>query len=562
MSRSFSRRDFLQSAAATAIGSSSWAWLGCVLTRDYDVLIRGGLIIDGTGRDGEAADLGIRNGRIVAMGNLAQKSARRVIQAQGMVVCPGFIDIHSHSDDDLLIDPRAESKIRQGVTTEVLGQDGESLAPLTEAMRAEMDARWRDKYGTAVDWTDFAGYFRRLEARRMAVNVISMVGQGTLRAYVIGEANQPAAAEDLAGMQALARQAFQQGAFGISSGLEYTPGSFATTAEITDLCRAMDGRGLYSTHMRNEGDAVLEAIDEAIAIANGSGVALNISHLKAEGRRNWHKAGDILQRLATARQAGLRVTCDRYPYVAYNTELTSLFPLWSRDGGREKFVERLRDPALRDSLSAAVAAKITMLGSWEAAMISSMDKEAHKRFEGQTIAAAAQQQGQEPFAFLMELMIEEEGRGDMVGFAMSEEEISKILADPFCMVASDASAKAVDGPLREGNPHPRAFGSFPRTLGKYAREDHLFSLPEAIRKCTSLPASTLGLPDRGVLREGSWADVVVFDAGKVHDRATWQAPWQYPEGLPFVLVNGEVVVDGGEHTQQLPGRVLRAPFAA
>lgn len=564
MYRTFTRRQFLRNAAVAALAGSPWVSLACGLRKDFDVLIRGGLIFDGTGREGFTGDVGIKGGRIMALGNLGDKSARRVIDAHSMAVCPGFIDFHSHSDDNLLIDPRAQSKIRQGVTTEVLGQDGESLAPLTAAMRAEMEVKWQAEYDIGVDWTDFAGYFRRLEKRHMAVNVISMLGQGTLRACVIGEDNKPATRDDIAAMQTLARQAFQHGAFGISSGLEYTPGSFASTDEIIAVCQAMDGHGIYSTHMRNEDDFVLEAIDESIRIAAGSGVALNISHLKASGKRNWNKVNEIFRRLDTARSrhggTGMQVTCDRYPYIAYNTGLSSLFPLWSRDGGREQFVVRLQNPVLRDSLRTGVQAKIDRLGSWDAVMISSLDKAENKRFEGQTVAALCKANGRDPFDFFLELVITEQGRGDMVGFAMSEEETAAVLANPFCMIASDASALATDGPLHQGNPHPRAYGSFPRALAKYAREEKIFTMAEAIRKMTSLPAATLGLADRGTLRQGNWADVVIFDPDKVQDRATWRDPHQYPEGIPFVLVNGAVVIDNGEHTSALPGKVLRAPF--
>jgi N-acyl-D-amino-acid deacylase len=560
MRRSLSRRQFLKHSALVALGGPSMVIASCSSKKDFDILIRDGVIFDGVGREGFAGDLGIKDGRIAAVGDLERKSAERVIAARGMAVCPGFIDFHSHSDEDLLIDSRAESKIRQGVTTEVIGQDGDSMAPLTEAMRTKMDEDWRKDYGTIVDWTDFAGYFSRLEARHMAVNIISMVGQGTLRACVIGEDNKPATGADIAAMQDLAKQAFLQGAYGISSGLEYTPGSFASTEEIIELCKAMEGRGIYSTHMRNEDDFLLEAVDEAIRIAQESGVALNISHLKASGAKNWHKVPELLAKLFDASASGLKLTCDRYPYIAYNTGLSSLFPLWSREGGIEKFVERLNIPVLREQLDADVAGEVEKIGGWQSVMISSLQKNPQREnYEGKTLAELTQD-GSDPFQLLVDLIIQEEGEGSMVGFGMNEEELSTILAFPPCMVASDGSALALDGPLHKGNPHPRSYGTFPRALAKYARDEEIFTLAECIRKITSLPAATLGLVDRGKLEPGMWADVVVFDPDGVNDRATWQQPHQYPEGIPFVIVNGEIVIDRGEHTGALPGMVLRAPF--
>jgi len=560
MRRSLSRRQFLKKSAFLALGGSSMAIASCASRKDFDILIRGGLIFDGLGREGFEGDVGIKDGKIAAIGELAKKSAERTIAARGMAVCPGFIDFHSHSGDDLLIDSRAESKIRQGVTTEVIGQDGDSMAPMTETMRAEMDERWRKEYGTVVDWTDFDGYFSRLEARHMAVNIISMVGQGTLRACVIGEDNKPATSADIAAMQNLAELAFQQGAYGISSGLEYTPGSFASTEEIIELCKVMERRGIYSTHMRNEDDFLLEAVDEAIRIAKESGVALNISHLKASGAKNWHKVPELLAKLFDASAYGLKLTCDRYPYIAYNTGLSSLFLLWSREGGSEKFVERLNDTSLRERLRAEVAGEVEKIGGWQSVMISSLQKNSQReKFEGKTFAELSLD-GSDPFQLLVELIIQEEGEGSMVGFGMNEEELSTILAYPPCMIASDGSALAIDGPLHKGNPHPRSYGTFPRALGKYARDEKIFTLAECICKMTSLPATTLGLVDRGKLEPEMWADVVVFDPDRVKDRATWQQPHQYPEGIPFVIVNGEIVIDRGEHTGALPGKVLRAPF--
>lgn len=554
---SYSRSHFLKIIATGVM----LLWLfACNSSEKFDVLITGGLIYDGSGKPAVTGDLGIKNGKIVARGDLKGQSATRKIDAANLAIAPGFIDFHSHSDEELLLGSAAQSKIRQGVTTEIIGQDGGSVAPLTEKMRAKWSASMQVNYGVEVNWLDFAGYFQRLEKGGIITNVASMVGQGSLREYVVGEDNRPATPEEIEKMKALARAAFQQGAYGISSGLEYTPGSFASTEEIIAVCQAMEGRGIYSTHMRNEDDAVLEAIDEAIRIGRESGVALNISHLKAQNPKNWQKVPLILDKLNQARATGMQVTCDRYPYIAYNTGLSLLFPLWSREGGGEKFTARLQDPALQERLRQEVLDKVNNLGGWHTAMISRLSKNSEReKYEGKNFAELAQD-GTDPFKLLVELVIKEEGGGSMVGFGMSEEELAGVLKDPHAMIASDGAAFATSGKLRFGNPHPRSFGTFPRVLGKYVREEKLFDLAEAIRKITALPASALGIKDRGVLQIGNYADVVIFEANAVIDRATWTAPHQYPAGIQFVLVNGEVVIEHGEFNGKLVGKVLRAPF--
>ncbi len=557
---SYSRRQFLKTTAAGLITTSPWLSLACGFFQKLDLVIFGGLIYDGSGRPGIIGDLGIKNGKIAALGDLKNKSAKRKIDAAGMAVAPGFIDFHSHSDEELLLGGEAQSKIRQGVTTEIIGQDGGSVAPLTEKMRAAWSENLKANYGIEIDWLDFAGYFQRLEKSGIITNVASMVGQGSLREYVVGEDNRPANSKEIEKMKALAREAFRQGAYGISSGLEYTPGSFASTEEIIEICKAMDGRGIYSTHMRNEDDGVLDAVDEAIRIARESGVALNISHLKAQNPNNWHKVPLILEKLDQARASSMQVTCDRYPYIAYNTGLSSLFPLWSREGGREKFVARLEDSSLQDRLRQEVMRKVENLGGWQAVMISGLPKNSERQtYEGKNFAELSQN-GAEPFKLLVDLVIQEEGGGGMVGFGMSEEELTGVLQYPHAMIASDGSALATSGVLRSGNPHPRSFGTFPRVLGKYARGEKLFDLAEAIRKITALPASALGITDRGLLQMGKYADVVIFDPDKVIDRAIWTAPHQYPEGIRFVVVNGEVVIEESEFSGKLAGRVLRGPF--
>jgi N-acyl-D-amino-acid deacylase len=557
MARYYTRRRFLKISAASALAAYSFLTPSCSLFADFDLLIIGGTIYDGSGQPEFLSDLGIKNGRIAAMGELKDGSAGRKIDATGLAVAPGFIDFHSHSDDELLLGGDSQSKIRQGVTTEILGQDGDSMAPLNQLMFEDLrDSLW-ERYRIKADWKDFSGYFRELKNRDMITNALSMVGQGTLRQYVVGEDDRPATSQEIEQMKELARAAFAQGAFGVSSGLEYTPGSFATTEEIIEVCKSMNGHGIYSTHMRNEDDTVLEALQEAIDISRGAGVSLNISHIKSSGKRNWHKLPAVLAMLDEARGSGIQVTCDRYPYVAYNTGLSSLFPLWSRDGGDEKFVSRLQDPALSDSLRSSVMEKIDKIGGWQSVMISSLSKNPDRqKYEGKQFQELSRD-GTDPFALLVDLVVKEEGGGDMVGFAMSEENTAKILAYPNCIIASDASGLAIEGALRRGNPHPRAFGTFPRVLGKYVRDEGIMNLTEAVRKMTSLPATTIGLKDRGYLRKDYWADIVIFDPKKVIDNATWANPHQYPSGIPYVIVNGQLIIDQENFTGELAGEVLR-----
>ncbi len=551
------RRRFLKiSTRAGLFGAAVLA--GCGRNADFDILIRNGLVCDGSGKEPFPADVGIRGDTIAAVGDLGTKTGRREISASGYIVAPGFIDIHSHSDEDLLVDGRAHSKIRQGVTTEIVGQDGDSFAPLNEEMRTRLQESLQKAYGLKVDWHDFTGYFRRLRREGISVNLGSMVGAGTLRAFVVGYEARTATAEEVARMQELLRRSLQQGARHLSSGLEYTPGSFASAEELAALCRILGPSGVYATHMRNEDDRVLEAVEEAIHIATAGGCRLHISHLKASGRRNWPKLDAILQRMQQARQRGLSVTCDRYPYIAYSTGLTSLFPLWSREGRREDFVARLQNPDLLPRIRRAVLAKIDMLGDWNAVLISSVREPEDKAFEGKRLGDLAQEMGRDPFDLLRELLLRENGRGGMVGFAMSVDNTARILADPHCAVASDGSARSTEGPLAEGNPHPRNFGTFPRVLRYYVREQKLLSLQEAVRKMTSLPAAIIGLRNRGLLRTGYFADIVIFDPQRVADRATFTNPKRYPEGIDYVLVNGKAVIFAGEHTQARPGRILAA----
>ncbi|HHM23602.1 MAG TPA: hypothetical protein ENJ23_01010, partial [Bacteroidetes bacterium] len=405
-------------------------------------------------------------------------------------------------------------------------------------------------------------FYERLRKRGISNNWMTMVGQGTLREYVVGRDDRPATEDEIQQMRRLVEEAARQGVFGVSSGLEYTPGSFASTGEIAQVCAALNhvpgAVKLYATHMRNEDDTVEEALQEAIQIARTARVGLQVSHLKALGKRNWPKAPRLLQMLDEAHAGGMAVAADRYPYSAYSTGLSALFPLWVREGGTERFLNRLKDPSLQERIREGVRFKIDRLGSWHAVLISGVNLEKNRWMLGLRVDEIARKLAKDPFEVVRELLIAEKGRVSMCGFGMSEENTRRILSHPLVAVASDGTALAVDGDLSKGHPHPRSFGTFPRVLGRYVREEKLMPLEEAVRKMTSLPARMLGLRDRGRLVPGAFADIVLFDPDKVADRATWENPKQYPVGVVYVLVNGEFVLFEGERTAKRPGRVLRS----
>jgi N-acyl-D-amino-acid deacylase len=503
--------------------------------RDFDLIVRGGSVVDGSGAPAVRKDVGIRGQVIASVSDLAGATAGRVVDADGLTVSPGFIDVHTHSEEELLVNPKAESKIRQGVTTEILGMDGGSYEPGV-----------------------FSQELRKLEEKGIALNAASFVGQGTIRGLVLGMSDRAANADEIEAMRKLARSAFEQGALGISSGLEYTPGGFADLSEIAEIAKVIRGtKGLYATHMRNEDDRVLEAVEEAIEIAERAGVGLHISHLKCQGKRNWGKLGSIFDAISKAESRGVSVTLDRYPYIAYSTTLANLMPLWSREGGTEAFLRRLQSTDDWPRIRAAMEEKIELLGSWDAVMISSVELEKNKPLQGKTIAEIVKERGEDPFLYTRALVLEEKNQVGMVGFGMEEETTARVLAHPKCMPASDGAALATYGALREGNPHPRSYGTFARVLGKYVREEKIMPFEEAVRKMTSLPAERFSLARRGRLYEGFFADVVVFDPARVRDRATYEDPHQYADGFEDVLVNGAVVFEGGERTEELPGKVIR-----
>jgi N-acyl-D-amino-acid deacylase len=517
------RRDFLRATGAAALAPA----LHLPSRAEFDLVLRGGAVLDGTGAAARLLDVGVTAGRIAALGP-ALGAGRDEIDARGLTVAPGFIDIHSHGDGSLGEDPRAESVIRQGITTVVAGQDGGGRP-----------------VGEVAD---------RMRTFRPACNVAAMAGLGSLRAAVIGEDDRPATADEIIRMRARVERALADGACGASSGLEYTPGAFASTAELAAVCRPLATRRLpYATHLRNEDDRLLESIDEAIAVAEGAGCPLQVSHLKTQGPRNWGKLDEAFARIEAARTRGIDAAFDRYPYLAYQTTLANLFPAASRDGGTEAFLARLDDPTLRE----ACLAKVALIGGWDNVQISGVAEDADRAAEGQRLGTYATSLGQDPYVLTVALLRRNQGRVGMVGFAMSEENLERILAHPLGMVCSDGGAVAIDSPAPRGHPHPRSVGSFPRVLGRYVRERKALTLEQAVHKMSGFPASRLRFAGRGRVAEGLAADLVVFDPATVADRATYEDPFQYPVGIPVVVVNGEVVLRGGERTAARPGRFVR-----
>jgi N-acyl-D-amino-acid deacylase len=540
-----SRRSFLKSSAALAGGLIGGPGLLLPSRAEYDVIIRGGLVFDGSGAPGIDADVAINNRSVVAIGAKLKDTGRFEIDARGMAVAPGFVDLHSHGDGTLWDDPRAESLIRQGITSIVVGQDGSSRAPRETGAD---DANRR--------YTTFVDFFRTIDELKPAVNVASMIGLGTVRATVIGNTNRPATPAEIARMERLVADALSAGACGVSSGLEYTPGGFASRDELIAVCRPLAGFRLpYATHMRNEDDQLLDAIDESIAVASGAGCPLHIAHLKTQGPRNWKKLDDVFAKIDAVRST-VDVTFDRYPYLAYQTGLTNLFPIWSRDGGTEAFLARLGDSASAGRIRAETLAKVELIGGWDNVQISGVNNPEDLPAEGQRLGAYAASRNTDPYVLAMDMLRRNRGNVGMVGFAMSEVNLERILSHNRGMVASDGGAVAIEGPARRGHPHPRSLGTFPKVLSRYVRERKVLSLPQAISKMTSLPAARARL-NRGWLRNGSAADVVVFDPAAIEDRATFAEPFGYPKGIKAVLVSGTVALLDGGRGDQRTGVVLR-----
>ncbi len=525
-----------------------------------DILVRGGEIIDGTGRARRRCDVAMRDGRIAAVGELHDWQADEILEASGLVVAPGFIDMHTHSDLALLLNPRAESSLRQGVTTEVIGQCGFSPAPAPPDRREAIRARFGE-WAHKVDWTwgSFGEYLAVLQACRPSVNVVPVVGHGIVRTGVMGEDNRPPSASEMAEMKAAVSASLAEGALGVSSGLAYVPGIFADTDELVEIASlAAPTDGVYFSHIRGEGETLLKAVWEAIEIGRRARVRVQISHLKAEGQANWGKVGQALDLIDEARELGVDVGFDVYPYTAWNTSLGQMLPAWAREGGVEAILARLQDKPTRarvkEELEEAAAADP---GRWERRLLSSVESAANRPLQGMTITQIAKQRGAAPADTVIDLLLEERYNADMVGFGMAEEDVRVVLAHKLATIGSDSSSHAPYGILGEGHPHPRTYGTFVRVLGHYARDEKLFSLEEAVAKMTSRTAVRLGLRDRGKISIGYAADLVVFDPNTITDTATYEKPHQYAAGIKWVIVNGVIELAGDEHKGHGAGIVFR-----
>lgn len=518
-------------------------------------IIRNVDLLDGSGAPVFYADIALQGDCIVAIGDLSAIEAKTeidapiVIDGRGLIAAPGLIDMHSHSDYTLPINPRAESKIRQGVTTEVIGMCGASPAPLDPTQREQRRA-WHPELPWT--WTSFADYLGYLRENGISVNVVPMVGHGAVRSMAVGEDDRAPTADEMDEMKRLIAQAMDEGAWGLSTGLIYAPGSFATTEELIELSRVPAARGgFYFSHIRDEGAGLLDAVAEAIAIGKGAGLPVQIAHFKAQGPENWHLLDRALSLLDEARARGVDVAADRYPYIASSTSLRAYLPQWVHDGGMAALLQRLADPEQRRRI---LETPFPRGRRWETIVVS--DARAHPEWEGLSVAQIAAQRNADPTETAMDLILEGEGNVSVVHFSMSEDNLKQVLRHPAVMIGSDGSARAPYGPLGEGKAHPRNYGTFVRVLGVYAREEGVLTLPEAVHKMTGLPAARLGLSDRGHLAVGKKADLVLFDPETVRDRATFADPYQYPEGIAYVFVNGEAVITPEGHTGALPGRVL------
>lgn len=526
---------------------------------EFDVLIVGGRVFDGTGNPWFYADIGISRDKIVFIGKVEKADAKITINASGLAVSPGFIDMHSHSDLELLVDGRAISKVHQGVTLEVVGNCGSSAAPLNDFLKAHMEKFVLPEFDWQIklDWSTMREYFDKLEKNGISVNVVSYVGHSTIRAYVMDFERREPSKTELEEMKKLVAEAMMDGAVGLSTGLIYPPSCYAKTDEIIELAKVVAKYGgIYASHIRGEGATLLEAVKEAIRIGEEAKIPVQISHFKASGKLNWGKVKDAAKIIEEARDRGVDVTADQYPYIASSTSLSALLPDWAHEGGAEKLLERLRDPENLAKIKAHLEGYLKREPDyWDRIMISYLEK--NRQFLGKTINEISKDLGLNPVDTVIKLLLDEECRVSHISFGMCEEDVEFVMKIPWVMVGSDGSAVAPDGVLGKGKPHPRYYGTFPRVLGLYSRERKVISLEQAIRKMTYLPAWRLGFRDRGIIREGAYADIVVFDPKIVLDKATFTDPHQIPIGIIHVIVNGKPVIYEGKHTGEKPGRVLR-----
>jgi N-acyl-D-amino-acid deacylase len=534
-------------------------------TPDYDIVIKGGEVYDGAGGEPFKADVAIAGDEIARVGQIEGSQARRLIDASGQAVAPGFINMLSWSTESLIADGNSQGEIRQGVTTQIMGE-GSSMGPLTPAMKERMIREQGDiKY--AIEWTTLAEYLQFLEKKGVSQNVASFLGATTLREYAIGLEDKPPTPEQLDLMRHLVREEMEAGALGIGSSLIYAPAYYAKTEELIELCKvAAEYRGKYISHLRNEGKQLLDSVDELIRISREANVPAEIYHLKASGESNWPKMDQVIARVEAARNEGLEITADMYTYIAGSTGLDACVPLWAQSGGPEEMRKRFKNPNIRRRILREMEGGtpvwegfLRSVGSPERILLVEFKNEKLKPLQGKTLAEAALQRKGSPAETILDLMSEDESRVGAVYFMMSEENVKKQIALPWVSFGSDGVSMGTEGVFLKSSTHPRSYGNFARLLGKYVREEKVISLPEAIRKLTSLPAQNLGIERRGVIKEGSFADIVVFDPQTIRDKATFDRPHQYAVGVNYVLVNGQVVFDNGRHTGARAGRALWGP---
>jgi N-acyl-D-amino-acid deacylase len=536
-----------------------------LLAEDFDVIIKGGTVYDGSGSEGQPVDLAIKGDRIAGVGDFKSSKAKAVVDAAGLAVAPGFINMLSWSNESLIQDGRSQSEIRQGVTTEIMGE-GESMGPVNDRVREHMLREQKDiKY--EIKWNTLAEYLQYLEKRGVSCNVASFLGATTVRENVIGFEDKAPTPQQLDQMRELVRREMEAGALGIGTSLIYPPAFYAKTDELIELCKvAAKYQGKYISHMRSEGNRLLEAFDELLRIAREANIPAEIYHIKAAGQQNWGKIDNLLSGVESAQKEGLKIRANMYTYTAAGTGLDACLPPWTEDGGYPALFKRLRDPATRQKIAAQVK---TPTDEWENLYLdaASPDKillvgfksQKLKPLTGKSLAEVAKIRGKDPIETIMDLIAEDESRIDSVYFLMSEENVKKEIAKPWISFGSDEASQAPEGVFLKSNPHPRAYGNFARVLGKYVRDEKVLTLPEAIRRLSAFPATNLGLDHRGFLKEGMFADVVVFDPATIADRATFQKPHQYALGVKHVFVNGVHVIKDGEHTGAKPGRALWGP---
>lgn len=533
--------------------------------QSFDVLIKGGTLYDGTGSAPRRADVGTKGDRIVAVGNLATAKADTVVDASGFAVAPGFINMLSHSENSFLIDGRSMGELLQGVTTQILGE-GQSMGPLSPEMKQRRTAGQGD-LRFKLEWTTLAEYLNYVEKRGISQNVASYIGATTLREYVIGLEDKKATPEQLAKMRELVRREMEAGALGIGSALIYAPAVYSNTEELIELCKeAAKYKGKYISHMRSEGNQLIEAVEELIRIAREANIPAEIYHLKASGRDNWQKMDNVIAMVNEARRQGLKITADMYTYTAGATGLDASMPPWVFDGGREALEKRLQDPAARERIAKEIRTPTNewenlylLAGSPDRILLVGFRNEALKPLTGKTLAEVAKMRGKDPVETIMDLVLEDRSRVGTVYFMMSEENVKKQMQQPWVAFGSDAASMATEGDFLKSSTHPRAYGNFARLLGKYVRDEKVITLQEAIRRLSSLPATNLGLDKRGFIKPGMYADVVVFDPATISDHATFEKPHQYSTGMKHVFVNGLQVIKDGVHTNAKPGRALWGP---